>query len=89
MTKLINAGTSRSSKEPVAMTMLMVVPGLLLQKPYKRSKASDHTRVLQKRIDLWREGKITELLNEGRAIQDRLTRGKHQQAHPEKVFVHG
>ena len=36
MTKLVNAWTSRSSKEPIAMTMLMVMPGLLLQKPSKR-----------------------------------------------------
>ena len=69
------------------MTMLMVMPGLLLQKPSKRSKAADHSRVLQKRIDLWKEGKVTELLNEGRAIQDRLARGKHRQANTEKVFV--
>ena len=56
MTKLINSWTSRSSKEPVAMTMLLELPGLLLQKPSKRSKAADRSRVLQKRIDLWREG---------------------------------
>ena len=53
----------------------------------KGSKASDHARVLKKRLDLWKEGKITELLNEGRAIQDRLSKGKHLQSHPEKVFV--
>ena len=87
MTKLVNAWTSRSSKEPVAMTMLMVMPALLLQKPSKRSKAADHSRVLQKRVDFWKEGKITELLSEGRAIQRRLASGKHHQAHTEKVFV--
>ena len=86
MTKLINAWTSKSNLEPAALTMLMILPGLLLQKPSKRSKSADHKRVLLLRIAQWKEGKIDELVREGRAIQDRLGRSKHVQAHTEKVF---
>ena len=48
------------------------MPALLLQKPSKTSKAKDHLRALERRIRLWEEGNIIELVNESKAIQERL-----------------
>ena len=48
------------------------MPALLLQKPSRKSKAKDHKIALEKRMKLWEEGKILELLQEGKTIQDRL-----------------
>ena len=48
------------------------MPSLLLQKPNKTSKAKDPLKALEKRIDLWSNGNIDELLFEGETIQSRL-----------------
>ena len=47
---------------------------LLLQKPYKNSKAKDHSSHLLRRLDLWSNGSFEELLHECQCIQDRLKR---------------
>ena len=47
------------------------MPVLLLQKPSKSSKSKDH-HALERRLNLWEEGKIEELLYEGQTIQERL-----------------
>jgi len=45
---------------------------LLLQKPYKQSKAEDHSTWLSRRLDLWHKGSFMDLLNEYRCIQEHL-----------------
>ena len=47
------------------------MPVLLLQKPSKSSKSKDH-HALERRLNLWEEGKIEELLYEGQTIQEKL-----------------
>ena len=50
----------------------MILPALLLQKPSKNSKAKEHLARLEERMQLWSEGHLNELLQEGRKIQQRL-----------------
>ena len=45
---------------------------LLLQRPHGKSKTQDHINCLKRRLPLWKEGKIEELLFEGRSLQQRL-----------------
>ena len=45
---------------------------LLLQKPSKSSKSKDQNAALERRLKLWEEGKIEELLYEEQTIQERL-----------------
>ena len=45
MTKTITLFTSPSSLQAVALTMSMILPTFLLQKPSKKSKCKDHTDV--------------------------------------------
>ena len=87
MTRLAKAWASKSKEEAVAMIMLMVMPALLLQKPSKRSKTAEHVVALKRRLQDWKDGKIEDLIREGKAIQDRLQRSKHSQHSTEKVFV--
>ena len=54
----------------------MTIPNLLLQKPSASSKTKEHTKLLEKRIQLWKEGKTRELLRDCRTIQNRLKEGK-------------
>ena len=87
MTKVANNFTAGSAMESVAMTLLMIMPSLLLQKPSKRSKAKEHTEVLKRRLVLWQAGKLEELLREGQEIQRRMGKGKHEHGHVERVFT--
>ena len=45
---------------------------LLLQKPSKASEGKGHLKALEKRIDLWSNWKLYELLFRGETIQSRL-----------------
>ena len=68
--------------------MLMILPPLLLQKPSKTSKAKDHVVYLQRRLSLWKEGRIEELLRESKTIQRKITQSKRKPSqNPERVFV--
>ena len=58
-----------SSLECVAIKALMVMPSLLLQKPFQKSKANDHKQCLERRLALWTAGDIQSLLKEGHSIQ--------------------
>ena len=48
------------------------MPSLLLQKPTKTSKSKDHLAALERRMSLWTEGHLLELLREGETIQKSL-----------------
>ena len=50
----------------------MVLPGLLLQKPSKESKSKDHVDALKRRLSLWRDGELLDLLTECDTIQKRI-----------------
>ena len=77
VTKIIQLFTSKTKWEPVALHMLNIFLPLMLQKPSSKSKNRDHIRYLRKRIDLWKQGKLLELVSECKEIQKRLINGKH------------
>ena len=54
----------------------MVMPALLLQKPFRKSKSRDHVAALKRRLVQWREGNLLCLLSEGKTIQKRLASTK-------------
>ena len=45
---------------------------LLLQKPSLKSKMKDHSECLNRRLNLWVEGKFDDLMRESRTIQNKL-----------------
>ena len=72
MTRQINLFTTNSPLKLVDLTCLMIMPQLLLQKPSRDSKAKVHSIALNKRLDLWNQGNLQQLVNESRTIQNRL-----------------
>ena len=50
----------------------MIMPSLLLQNPSKDPKTKDHTKALERRLQLWTDGHLAELLKEGETIQSSL-----------------
>ena len=76
---MFNAYAEGSALECVAMKAAMTMPTLLLQKPSSKSKAKEHTLHLESRLKLWLEGKLDDLVHEGRTIQRQLTRSLRKQ----------
>jgi hypothetical protein len=62
----------------IALKVHMVIPALMMQKPSAKSKTRDHVKLLSQRFDLWREGKLLDLLREGKIIQSKLASAKRR-----------
>ena len=56
----------------IGLPLVHIFLPLVLQKPSSNSKAKENAKYLQARLKLWSEGKIDDLLNEGKEIQRRL-----------------
>ena len=74
--RLLKLFNTRSAWESVAIQLLIVFFPLMLQKPSQKSKASDHSRYLTKRLQWWKEGKLVEIMSEAETIQKRLMKLK-------------
>ena len=74
LSRLFNAFAAASALESVALKATMVMPNLLLQKPSRNSRAKDQINALKRRMELWSDGKLSDLINEGNTIQSRLGR---------------
>ena len=72
LARLFQAFTTGSALESVALKAATVLPLLLLQKSHHNFKSKDHVACLERRMKLWEEGNITELVREGTAIQNRI-----------------
>ena len=79
LSRLFYAFATCSALEPIALKAATILPLLLLQKTHRSSKTKDHINSLVKRLELWKLGDLTNLLREGRAIQDRLPNIHHRQ----------
>ena len=63
--RLINAWVRGSPLKNIALKAVMIMPSLLIQKPSNDSKSKDHTKALERRLQLWTDGHSAELLKEG------------------------
>jgi len=72
LTRLLHSWTSKTALVDIALKAMMIMPSLLLQKPSRTSKAKDHLKALERRLDLWNPGNILELLHEAETIQKSL-----------------
>ena len=72
ITRLINAWVNDTHMKNISLKAVHVMPALLLQKPENKSKLKYHIKALERRLKLWDEGNLLELLFEGSAIKERL-----------------
>uniref|UniRef100_A0A1X7SJX1 Uncharacterized protein n=1 Tax=Amphimedon queenslandica TaxID=400682 RepID=A0A1X7SJX1_AMPQE len=77
-----SAYTENSAIECIALKAAFLLPLLLLQKPYRRSKAKDHLPALEHRFALWNDGEFMDLLSEGEEIQRKLSGGARRISGP-------
>ena len=73
MTRLINGWCSNGPSRKHCMKALMILPSLLLQKSSKSSKSKENKEHLERRICLWKQKNLVALVDEVKAIQNRLT----------------
>ena len=72
MARMINAWVYDTQIKDIALKALHIMPALLLQKPSKNFKSKDHLKSLERRFEIWKEGNINELYEEGKTSQDWL-----------------
>lgn len=72
ITRLMNDWLDNTALKNISFKAIMVMPNLLLQKPSKNSKAKDHLKALERRLQLWYAGNLSELFLESQTIQDNL-----------------
>ena len=70
--KTLQPFIERSPGEHHAITASLIIFPLLLQKPSKKSKTRDHKKHLKRRLELWRQGNLSDLVRECKQIQKRL-----------------
>ena len=80
LARLYRAFATSSALECIALKATTVLTVLALQKPYSKSKTKVHVKCLDKRMQSWSEGRILDLLAEGRTIQKRTFKGLIAQA---------
>ena len=81
LARLLQAFADGSSIESVCMKAVTILQVLALQKPSRTSKTRDHIRHLKRRLDLWKEGNLDEILLEGRCSQKHLPRPHKGRSH--------
>ena len=72
LARLFKAFATGSAMESIALKAATAMPILLLQKPARHSKAKDHIACLERRLKIWSDGDLNELIREGRTIQQRI-----------------
>ena len=77
LARLFRSYAEASALESVALKAAMVMPHLLLQKPFASSKTKDHCEVLSRRLRAWKAGDLDGLLCEGRVIQQHARQATH------------
>ena len=72
MTRLVNEWNHDTPLKSISLKALMLMPRLLSQKPFKTSQAKDHLKALDRRLALWKNGEIEELVHETETIQKQI-----------------
>ena len=72
ITKLFDQWNNDTPLKSIAFEGIHVIPALLLQKSSEKSKARNHLVALERRLKLWDEGDINELLDECKEMQESL-----------------
>jgi len=91
LARLFRAAGEGSVLEGIAIKAALTLCSLVLQKPSRTSKDKQHISCLERRLKLWSDGNLDELVLEGRTIQQRLraTKPSHEcDSLPEGHFAH-
>ena len=87
--RLMQLLNNKTTWESLSMDLLVIIfLPLMLQKPSEKSKRKDHVRYLIKRLEVWKAGKIKDLVSECCTIQRRMLNSKkHRQEFAATCFT--
>ena len=74
MAAILNNFNQDTPLAPFALKAFFILPKLFFQKTHQKSKTSENVNAVKRRVDLWQNNKLRELLEEARTIQERLPR---------------
>ena len=80
LSRLYSAFADASALECVALRATVVLPILVLQQFHRRSKSKELAACLERRLKTWKDGDLESLVEEGRAIQQRLSKTRTSQS---------
>ena len=83
--RLYQAYADASALEVTALKAAMICPALILQKPHRASKTKEHVACVDRRLTLWKQGNFLTLLEEGNAIQHRLSSLPHKKLEEDQI----
>ena len=72
MTSRFNCGEYRFKATYIVINcfkVIMLIPNLLLQKPYRNSKSKDHLLVLDRKLELWGKGELDDFFLDREKMQ--------------------
>ena len=72
LTNYVNQWCSKSPNRVIAIKIVMILPQLMLQRTSLKAKSSENKRHLERRLELWKNNEIEELIDECRTIQRRM-----------------
>jgi hypothetical protein len=76
LARLYDAYGSRSPMESIALKAAAIIAPLLLQQPAGKPTYRDNVNHLTRRLKLWDEGNINDLIKEGSTIQEQLIKSR-------------
>ena len=76
LTRLVYLFVEQTKWERIALSLIHIFISLMLQKPSQESKTRDHAKYLLSRLEKWQNGKLDEIIVEGKEIQKRMMRNK-------------
>ena len=74
MVVLLHSYIQDAPLAPFVLKIIFLLPKLFFQKTHRNAKISENVKAVTRRVDLWQNNKLDELLEEARAIQKRLPR---------------
>ena len=70
----INDYVANAPHSSLAMTALMIIPHVLLQKQHEHSTRTENIKCLERRIQLWKEGELDQLRKGAATLNNRFAR---------------
>ena len=71
----------------IALKVFMVLPNLLLQKPSRKGKNTEHQILLEERLRKWEAGDLSGLLKECKLLQRKLVARQRNESTTSQLFV--
>ena len=85
LTSYVNQWCSNAPDRAVAIKIVMILPQLMLPRTSLKAKSSENKHNLERRLELWKNNEIDELIYECKTIQQRISQKKSSVGNNESI----